>query len=373
VTPAADRRHMARALELARRGAGATSPNPMVGAVLVHGDEIIAEGHHEAPGREHAEVAALRAVPDGGPPLSACTMYVNLEPCCHFGRTPPCADALIRAGIGRVVVGMVDPDPRVRGGGIARLRAAGIAVDVGVLEGEALALNAAFAAPRTAGRPQVLAKAAITLDGRIADAWGQSQWITGPAARAEGHRLRDRVDAVLVGIGTVLADDPTLTTRLPDGGGRHALPVVLDSQLRCPPTARLLQGPRRARVYTRAPAAPAGAALLADVRAVSAGPHGLDLGAVLADLHSAGVGSVLVEGGGRVHGSLLAAGLIDELHLFINPRALGGGPAWAGPPALPLGAAPGYRLLLSRPVGDDLHLVLVRPPPAAAPAPPETP
>ncbi len=371
IDPGADRRHMARALELARRGAGATSPNPMVGAVLVHGDTIIAEGHHEAPGRQHAEVAALRAVPDGAPPLSACTMYVNLEPCCHFGRTPPCADALIHAGVGRVVVGMVDPDPRVRGGGIARLRSAGVDVTVGVLEDEAIALNAAFAAPRTAGRPQVIAKAAITLDGRIADAWGHSQWITGPAARAEGHRLRDRVDAVMVGIGTLLADDPALTTRLADGAGRHALPVVLDGGLRCPPTARVLQGPRRPRIYARAPSPPA--PLPADIRVVPDGPGGLDLTAVLADLHQAGVGSVLVEGGGRVHGSLLAAGLIDELHLFINPRALGGGPAWVGPPALPLASAPGYRLLLSRPLGDDLHLVLVRPPPAAAPAPPEIP
>ncbi|NOY25977.1 MAG: bifunctional diaminohydroxyphosphoribosylaminopyrimidine deaminase/5-amino-6-(5-phosphoribosylamino)uracil reductase RibD, partial [Oligoflexia bacterium] len=239
-----------RCLELAGQGLGRTAPNPMVGAVIVRDGQVIAEGWHRAPGLEHAEVDALSKLTDcaAGPAGSGCaegaTMYINLEPCCHHGRTPPCTDAILNSGIARVVVGMVDPFPRVSGEGLRILRQAGLDVVVGVEQAACRQLNLGFVRAQEQGRPAVILKAALTLDGRIADAAGHSQWITGPQARAIGHQLRDQADAVLVGRGTLLADDPALCTR-GVAGGRDALPVVLDSELRCPQDARVLSAGRR--------------------------------------------------------------------------------------------------------------------------------
>ena len=241
---------MHRCLTLASQGRGRTAPNPMVGAIIVRGDEVLAEGWHRAPGLAHAELDALNALTTD--PAGA-TMYVNLEPCCHHGRTPPCTDAIIKSGISRVVVGVIDPDPRMQGKGIALLREAGIEVEVGVAEAECRALNEAYFSVLERGRPWVTVKAAITLDGRIADADGASQWITGPQARAAGHALRNGHDAVLVGSGTLQSDDPSLNTRL--DGGRDALPVLLDSELRCPADAKVLSAGRRPVIFC-APGAP---------------------------------------------------------------------------------------------------------------------
>lgn len=205
---------MHRCIALARRAEGRTAPNPMVGALVIVGGEVVAEGWHAAPGRDHAEVDALRKL---GGRAEGATMVVNLEPCCHHGRTPPCTDALLAAGIRRVIVGMVDPNPIVGGRGLEILRQAGLEVVVGVEEAACRALNAGYILALEQRRPFVVAKAGVTLDGRIADAAGASRWITGEAARAAAHGLRDRCDAVLVGSGTLLADDPALTTRLPGG------------------------------------------------------------------------------------------------------------------------------------------------------------
>ncbi|MCB9778873.1 MAG: bifunctional diaminohydroxyphosphoribosylaminopyrimidine deaminase/5-amino-6-(5-phosphoribosylamino)uracil reductase RibD [Alphaproteobacteria bacterium] len=342
---------MRRAIELAGRGRGRTAPNPMVGAVIVRDGQVIAEGWHHAPGLAHAEVDALSKVGGRAP---GATMYVNLEPCCHHGRTPPCTDAILAAGISRVVVGMVDPFPQVAGKGIAILQRAGVTVDVGVEGAAARELNAGFVLAQEQGRPLVVLKAGTTLDGRIADSTGASQWITGPQARAAGHRLRDGCDAVLVGSGTLLADDPSLTTRIE--GGRDALPVLLDTELRCPSDARVLTAGRRPLILC-APDAPQ-RDLPADIVRVPRGPDGLDLRAALAELVRRDVHALLVEGGGRVHRSFLDAGLVDRLHLFVAPKVLAGGAGWIGGAPYGLAEAPGFRVVGMARVGDDVHLEL---------------
>lgn len=348
-----DRAWMDRALALAATAAGRTSPNPVVGAVVVEDGVVIAEGLHRGAGQAHAERDALAQL--SGRDLSRATMVVNLEPCCHHGRTPPCTEALIAAGIGRVVVGMVDPDPRVSGRGIAALEAAGIPVTVGVGAAAARHLNAPFVVARTLGRPFVALKAAMTLDGHVADAAGQSKWITGPDARNTGHHLRNTHDAILVGAGTLLADDPSLNCRIP--GGRDPLPVVLDGRLRCPSTARVLAAGRRPLLFCGEDVnlRPLPATVLPVPR-----PGGLlDLNAVMAALLARDLQSVLVEGGPRVHHSLIQAGMVDRIHLFINARVLAGGRAWVEGPPFSLPTAPGYRFHSAAPVGDDLHVVLV--------------
>lgn len=354
-----DERWMGRALSLAARAEGRTAPNPMVGAVLVADGQLLAEGHHLRAGEAHAEVAALRALPSPEAARGA-TLYVNLEPCCHHGRTPPCTEAILRAGVARVVVGMVDPDSRMQGQGIAQLRAAGLDVQVGVLEAEARHLNRAFVSARTRGRPHVILKAAITLDGRIAAADGQSQWITGPEARAAGHALRDRVDAILVGSGTLLADDPALNTRV--AGGRDALPVLLDRQLRCPPTAKVLRAGRPPLIFVGPDADLERASALAPARVlpIPAGEGGLDLGAALARLAEEGVHSLLVEGGARVHRAMVGAGVADELRLFLAPKLLAGGAAWLAGPPFTLAEAPRFRLVGLEQHGPDLELRYLR-------------
>ncbi len=318
---------MDRALRLAEGGIGLTSPNPVVGAVLVKDDRVVGEGAHLRAGGPHAEAAALTVA---GPAARDATCYVTLEPCAHFGRTPPCADALIAAGVARVVVAVGDPYREVDGRGVARLRAASVTVAVGVRETAARALNRAFFCAVTEGRPHVTLKAAMTLDGKIAAADGESRWITGEAARLEAHRLRFAADAVVVGIGTVLADDPRLTVRHPGLPAKEPLRVVVDSRLRTPPDARVVRAgdPSRTVVACVTPAPPGPAARLrqAGVRVLELpGDAGrVDLRALLDALRAIDVIAVLVEGGGELGGALVEAGLVDRVAFFVAPRLLGG-------------------------------------------------
>lgn len=341
-----------RAIELARLAEGRTAPNPMVGAVVVRDGVMLAEGYHRAPGEDHAEPAALQKLKfkaDGA------TLYVNLEPCCHHGRTPPCTDSILASGVRRVVVGMVDPNPLVSGKGIALLRAAGVEVEVGVEELACMELNAGYVKAIEKGLPQVWLKTAITLDGRIADAHGSSRWITGPDARREGHRYRDRLDAIMIGTGTLFADDPALTTR--DVDGRDALPVILDSRLRTPVESRVLSAGRRPLVFC-AKDAPM-RELPADIVRVNRGEGGLEMLEVLRELASRGVHNLLVEGGGRLSRSLLGAGLVDRLLVFVAPKVLGGGPSFVSGPGFALAQAPEFRLVHTRTLGEDVLLELV--------------
>jgi len=342
MTPLDDARWMRRALRLAARGRGHVSPNPMVGAVVVKRGRVVGEGYHREVGGPHAEVHALR---DAGAKARGATVYLTLEPCCHHGRTPPCTEALIAAGVARVVAAVGDPDPRVSGQGVKVLRKAGIEVEVGVLESDAWRLNEAYFKRVTTGLPFVSLKAAMSLDGKIASATGESKWITGEKARALGHRLRAEHDAVLTGVETVLADDPELTVRL--ARGRDPLRVVADSRARTPATARVL--PAIIAVTDRAPAKRVNALLAAgaevwtlparegEVRAGSAepalslpkgvSPARVDLEALLRRLAERGVQSVLLEAGGTLAAAALAADLVDRLYLFVAPCLLGGAQA----------------------------------------------
>jgi diaminohydroxyphosphoribosylaminopyrimidine deaminase/5-amino-6-(5-phosphoribosylamino)uracil reductase len=348
-----DTEWMQRCVSLAHQGQGRTAPNPMVGAVIVRDGVVLAEGWHQAPGTAHAELHALRRV-EGSAVGS--TMYVNLEPCCHHGRTPPCTDAIIAAGIQKVVVGMVDPYELVQGKGIQQLRDAGIVVEVGVENEACRALNHAYISALERGRPWVTVKAAITLDGRIADSQGDSQWITSEESRAVGHRLRNEHDAVLVGAGTLRADDPSLNTRVT--GGRDALPVILDTELSCANDARVLTAGRRPVLYHASDVDPR-SDLAADAVGVSRDAQGwLDLVAVFTDLQDRGVHSVLVEGGGQVIRSLMDQGMVDRIELFIAGKLLVGGPGWVGGAPYALSNAPGFQVVRSEQIGPDLHVVL---------------
>jgi diaminohydroxyphosphoribosylaminopyrimidine deaminase/5-amino-6-(5-phosphoribosylamino)uracil reductase len=331
--PVDDTVMMEEALALAQQAAGRTSPNPMVGAVIVAGGQVVGRGFHPRAGEPHAEVLALR---DAGERARGATMYVTLEPCSHTGRTGPCADALIAAGIGRVVAAMVDPDPQVNGKGIARLRAAGVQVDVGALEARARRVNEFFIKHRRTGLPFVTLKWAMTLDGKTAAARGQRTAVTGEAAQRYAHALRNVYDAILVGVGTVLADDPQLTCRLPADAvpdPRNPLRVVVDSRLRTPPAARVVTGVAEARtliVSTReAPADRVGAMRRAGVEIIvqdhTQGP--VDLRLLMEELGRRGVLSVLVEGGGTVNAAILEAGIADKVIALVAPRLLGGADA----------------------------------------------
>ncbi len=344
---------MQRCLALASRGRGRTAPNPMVGAVIVRDGVVLAEGWHRAPGMAHAEVDALQNLEGSA---EGATMYVNLEPCRHHGRTPPCTDAIIAAGLKKVVVGLVDPDERMQGKGIEQLRAAGVEVDVGVGLDACRELNHAYLSARERGRPWVTVKAAITLDGRIADHDGHSQWITGESARAVGHRMRDEHDAIMIGAGTLQADDPSLTTRVDEG--RDALPVILDTELSCAADAKVLEAGRRPIIYC-ADDVPLRSDLSAEVVPVPRNAQGwLDLSAVLADLETRGVHSVLVEGGGKVIRSLMDLGCVDRIDLFMAGKILAGGPGWVGGSPYSLAEAPSFEVVCSEAVGKDLHLIL---------------
>ena len=314
---------MAHALRLAELGLYGTSPNPRVGCVLVAGSQIIGSGWHRRAGEPHAEVLALREA--GGKALNA-TAYVTLEPCSHHGRTPPCADALIAAGVARVVVAVQDPNPMVAGEGIARLRAAGIAVACGLMEAEARELNIGFFARMTRGTPLLRSKIAMSLDGRTALANGISKWITGDAARLDVQHWRARSCAVLTGIGTVLADDARLNVRDIETE-RQPLRVVLDSRLRMPLTARMLQA-RGVLIYAALRDQDKIAALEQAGATVSILPDGngqVDLQAMMRDLAQRGCNEVLLEAGSTLNGAMLRAGLVDELLLYIAPQLLGDG------------------------------------------------
>ena len=318
---------MRRALELAGQARGLTSPNPMVGAVVVEEGNIVGEGFHAAAGRPHAEVEALAAA--GGRARGA-TLYVTLEPCVHWGRTPPCVPAVAAAGVRRVVAALQDPNPQVAGRGLESLRQAGVEVTLGVLQHEAAEQNRVWIAAVRRGRPHVTLKGAMTLDGRIADVYGESRWITGEAARQEAHRLRSESDAIVVGVGTVLRDDPRLTVRLDRPWPREPFRVVLDTSARTPAGARLISAgtPARALIVVGEAAPPDRVRALeqagASVLPVRTREARVEPTAVLAALWAHQVRGVLVEGGGEVHGAFLDAGLVDRVVLFVAPRLLGG-------------------------------------------------
>jgi diaminohydroxyphosphoribosylaminopyrimidine deaminase / 5-amino-6-(5-phosphoribosylamino)uracil reductase len=332
----ADRAHMARCLAIAEAFRGRTAPNPLVGCVIVGTDgQVLAEGVHRGPGTAHAEADALAKL--GGKAVGA-TLYVNLEPCNHHGRTPPCAPAVRDAGVARVVYGMSDPIPG-HGGGAALLKKANIALAPDVLASECAAANRPFLTWALLKRPAITLKAAMTLDGKIASVSGQSKWITGELARENVMMLRDRHDAVLVGIGTVLADDPRLSVR---GlvGGRDPIRVIVDSKLRTPTRAKVLaKGPRTIIATTlNAPAnrAKALVAAGAEVWRVPAKAGRIDLTKLARELADHGITSLLVEGGGEVHAAMLAAKLVDELVIYVAPKIIGGpAKSWVGGQGLP--------------------------------------
>ena len=312
---------MARALQLAARGLDTTSPNPRVGCVLVRDGEIVGEGWHERAGEPHAEIHALRAAAGAA---RGATAYVTLEPCSHFGRTPPCADALIDAGVTRVVVAMVDPNPLVGGRGLERLRATGIRTEYGLLEDEARELNIGFVSRMTRGRPWVRLKAAATLDGKTALENGVSQWITGAAARADGHRWRARACAVLTGIGTVREDDPQLTVRdVPCT--RQPLRILVDAGLQVSLAARILQGAPI--LIATASADAARITALRDrgheVLIVPDAAGKVDLPQLLLQLGARGLNEIHVEAGFKLNGSLMREGCVDEVLLYLAPMLVG--------------------------------------------------
>jgi len=323
---------MRRALHLARRGEGWTSPNPMVGAVLLRDGRVIGEGYHHAAGMAHAEIEALEDARRRGEDPAGATMVVNLEPCCHHGKTPPCTDALLAAGVGRVYVAHKDINPLVCGNGIRCLTEKGIEVHIGVLAKEAAKLNEAFCKWMLVRRPFVVLKAASTLDGKIATASGHSQWVSSDAARRYAHRLRRRYDAIMVGVGTVICDDPQLTCRLPyQVECRQPLRIILDSCLRTPPTAKVVSGalPGETLIATTDRADPKAMNLLkeagVEVEIFPAAPNGkVDLAALTDTLGKRDITSVLVEGGGRVLAACLAAGIADKLSLVLAPKIVGG-------------------------------------------------
>ncbi len=316
---------MRRALELAAEGEGFVEPNPMVGCVIVRDGRCIAEGYHRRFGGPHAERDALANVPQGQS-IAGATVYVTLEPCCHTGKTPPCTDALLAAVPARVVVAMRDPFPRVDGGGLRLLCEAGITVDVGVCEAAAREQHAPYLKRVQTGQPWVIAKWAMTLDGRIATATGNSQWISGEASRAEVHRLRGRCDAVLVGGGTAAIDDPTLTARPP--GPRTATRIVLSPQGRLRVTSRLVQTIEEAPVqlWTAAPAAELQPLVDAGVEVcrLEGDTPAAHVKQLLDDCGVRGMTNLLVEGGGGLLGTLFDADAIDEYHVFIAPKVIGG-------------------------------------------------
>lgn len=356
------------ALQLAASARGQTSPNPMVGAVIVKDGELVGQGAHLKAGGPHAEVHALRMA---GEKARGATVYVTLEPCDHHGRTPPCSRALIEHGVARVVVAMVDPNPLVAGGGIRRLRQAGVKVEVGLLEEDARALNRGFIQRMTRGRPWVIAKIAMTLDAQIATRTGESRWITGEKAREKVHELRSRVDAVVTGVGTVIADDPRLTARPPGGGlPRQPLRVVLDSRLRIPADAQILSTvSARTVVCAGRGLAPAERVAELAARGVDVwlidpdSEGGLDLRQVFGRLGEAGVNTALVEAGGRLQGSVFRSGLVDEVVFFLAPKLLMGSgiPALAGEGVERLAQSARLEITGVETVGEDLKVTaLVR-------------
>jgi diaminohydroxyphosphoribosylaminopyrimidine deaminase / 5-amino-6-(5-phosphoribosylamino)uracil reductase len=361
-----DRRFMQLALTLGRRGLGRTWPNPAVGAVVVKDGVIVGRGWTQAGGRPHAEPEALKRA---GEAARGATLYVTLEPCSHFGKSPPCADAIIAAGISRVVAAIEDPNPEVAGNGFAKLRAAGISVDVGLFAAEAAHDHAGHIRRIHDKRPHVILKLAVSSDDKIAAAGGKPVAITGEAARTRVHLLRAQSDAILVGIGTVLADDPILTCRLPGMGARSPVRVVLDRALRIPGNSRLVHSARQTPLWVvtselaEAPAAmKLGAAGAQVVRVAPTAAAGLDLPAVLHALAERGITRLMVEGGSRVASSFVAAGLVDEIWLLRGREAIGTGGV-AALDALPLGAitqSPTFKVRASETLGKDMLTIYER-------------
>ena len=359
-----DLRHMKAALTLARRGLGMVWPNPTVGCVIVRDGHVIARGWTQQGGRPHGETEALARA---GAAARGATAYVSLEPCCHWGKTPPCTDALIGAGIARVLVPIEDPDPRVSGRGIARLREAGIAVETGLCAAAAAELNAGFFLRLATGRPLTTLKLATTLDGQLATSTGESRWITGERARDRAHLLRASHDAVMIGSNTVLSDDPLLTCRLPGLDDWSPVRVVVDSRLRVPLTARVVAEARRVPTWfitlrhgdaARREAFRSCGVELIEVPATP--DHTVDMAAAFQELGRRGLTRVLVEGGATLAAVLLRAGLVDRLAWFHAPSLIGGD----GIPAVaPLGItnledAPRFERLSLEPVGDDVLEIL---------------
>lgn len=323
-----DEFYMALALEMAERAQGQTGINPVVGCVIVSHGAVVGLGTHLQRGSGHAEVHAVQMA---GDKAEGSTVYVTLEPCSHYGRTPPCCELLVKAKVNRVVVACEDPNPRVAGTGIARLRQSGIEVEVGVLRERALRQNEKFAKYITTGMPFVTIKTASTLDGKIASDTGDSKWITNEEARLQVHSIRHRHQAIMVGIGTVQADDPSLTTRHDGVAGLHPIRIVVDSRLDLLPDAKVIRGGHApVIVLTTDQADPAKAALLeqagATILPCGSGPR-VDLRAALQELGRMEIGSILVEGGGRLNGSLLKERLVDRVILYFAPKIVGGADA----------------------------------------------
>lgn len=354
---AADHVHMARALRLAERGLFTTTPNPRVGCVIVRDGDVVGEGWHARAGEPHAEVHALRVA---GERALGATAYVTLEPCSHHGRTPPCANALIDAGLSRVVAAMRDPNPQVSGGGISLLTLAGIQAEVGLLEAEARELNIGFVARMTRGRPWLRLKTASSLDGKTALLNGESKWITGPAARADVQAWRARACAILTGVGTVLADDPQMNVRDLDTP-RQPLKIIVDSRLSTPPTAQILQGGAlivcaEEDAAKRAALAAAGAEVLC-----IPGPNGrVGLAALAGELGRRGLNEIHVEAGATLNGALLDAGLVDEWVAYLAPLVMGDAARglFALPPLTDMAGRLPFQLIDSRQLGGDLRLTL---------------
>jgi diaminohydroxyphosphoribosylaminopyrimidine deaminase/5-amino-6-(5-phosphoribosylamino)uracil reductase len=351
---------MRAALTLARRGLGTVWPNPAVGCVIVNDGRVVGRGWTQPGGRPHGETEALRRA---GKAARGAIAHVSLEPCCHWGQTPPCVDALITAGVRRVVVALEDPDPRVAGEGLRRLRAAGLDVEVGLCSEEAAEVNAGFLSRLRLGRPLVTFKLATSLDGCIATATGESQWITGPPARERAHALRASHDAIMVGTGTVVADDPQLTCRLPGLGHRSPVRVVIDRHLRIPPASRIIADARRVPtwVLTLRSADPgrrarflANRVTLIDVDDDGEGQN--DLAAALRALGERGITRLLVEGGAHLAAAFFRARLIDRLVWVHAPLVIGGEgiPAIAGFDLAALADAPAFERLSTETIGDDV-------------------
>jgi diaminohydroxyphosphoribosylaminopyrimidine deaminase/5-amino-6-(5-phosphoribosylamino)uracil reductase len=338
-----DRFYMQMALDLAARGTGYTSPNPLVGAVVVKDQKVVGRGYHKHFGGAHAEVNALE---EAGAKARGATLYVTLEPCNHTGKTPPCTEKILAAGIRRLVVAMGDPNPGVRGGGNDRLRAAGLEVVEDVARNAAQRQNEFFLKHTRTETPFVILKCAATLDGRIATRTGDARWVSGPQSRGFVHALRHAVDGILVGVGTVRADDPSLTTRLPEGGGCDPKRIILDTHLSIPLNARVLTQPSDAEtILVTGP----GVARTARRKVEQTGARVLtvpcrdgrvDLNALMKKLGAEGLASILVEGGSRVCGSILRAGIVDKLYFFYAPKLL------AGDDGIPICQGPGRERMI---------------------------
>ncbi len=361
MTSSSDYRHMGRALKLATRGLYTTDPNPRVGCVIARGDRIVGEGWHRLAGESHAEILALQ---EAGGNAAGATAYVTLEPCCHDGRTPPCTEALILARLSRVVIAMSDPNPQVGGGGIERLRSAGIEVESGVLTEMAGSLNPGFRQRHLHGRPFVRLKLGVTLDGRTAMQDGESHWITSPEARQDVQRLRARSSAILTGIGTALKDDPLLTVRLIEAGAepRQPLRVIADTNLRLPPSARMLSLPGETLIMTAGKDEAVAAALAdagATIQYITPADGGLDLQQIMKSLAQREINEVLVEAGPSLCGSLVIADLVDEVIFYMAPSLIGnsGSGMFRLPGVDRLEDRPLLSIKSVRRVGEDLRII----------------